>query len=206
MSSSERQPSSTRRRAPFGVAVAAMMLAMVAGCTVHPVYMPVAGNRYTAADLSSVTVGPVSGRVPQEVRNALLLGLTGGKPAPTPKYMLNIEVSNSEERLGFVKDETAPSYQVNVKVAFEVRSIADDRVLLRSVSIGNASYDRSNQNFANERARIDAENRAADAVADEIRLRLALAVAKDAPPAQVAIPKRPDLPEGGTPSIISNTM
>jgi LPS-assembly lipoprotein len=46
-------------------------------------------------------------------------------------------------------------------------------VLTRGVAHGVASYDRSNQGFANERGRIEAENRGATSAADEIRLRIA---------------------------------
>jgi len=206
MSSSDRRNGASNlptRRAALGFVA---ILGVLAGCTVQPVYMPVAGNRYTTADLSMVTVEGVGTRVGQEVRNNLVFAFTGGRKAPEPKYVLAIQVASNEERLGFEKDETAPSYQVLVEVKFELKAIADGRPLLRSVSIGRASYDRSNQNFANVRARIDAENRAAQAVADEIQLRLAIAIAQDKPPAPVTAPARPDLPAGAVPAILSNTQ
>ena len=206
MSSSDRRPDATRLPTRRSALVALATLATLAGCTVRPVYMPVEGNRYSNVDLSMISVGGTGDRVWQEVRNNLVFAFTGGRTPPPPKYILMLEVRSSEQRLGFTKDETAPSYQVNVEVKFEIKTIADDRSLVRSVSIGSASYDRSNQNFANVRARIDAENRAAQAVADEIALRLSLAIARDKPLAPVAIPKIANLPEGGTPSIISNTQ
>jgi len=51
-------------------------------------------------------------------------------------------------------------------------------VIATGTARGSASYDRMNQVFANVRARIDAENRAAVAAADNIRLRVAAAVAR----------------------------
>ncbi|MBN8997867.1 MAG: hypothetical protein J0H54_00350 [Rhizobiales bacterium] len=196
-----------RRRTWLGVASAATILLLAAGCTVRPVYMATKSGpgAHSDVDLSAVTVTEVSGRVAQQVRNNLLTAFSGGRATPAAKYVLGLEVETSEERLGFTKDETAPSYQVTVRVGFELKSVADDHIVLRSISLGSASYDRSNQNFANERARIDAENRAAEAVADEIRLRLALALAKEVPDQGPAVmPSRPNLPPGSTPSIISN--
>jgi LPS-assembly lipoprotein len=64
-----------------------------------------------------------------------------------------------------------------VTVTYELKEIATGQVILRSLNRGVASYDRSNQAFANQRARIDAEDRAAQQVADDIQLRLAAALA-----------------------------
>lgn len=203
MSSSERRPVSSRW---IGAAAVAAGLLLTAGCTVRPVYMSTKTQEAGNVDLSAITVSEVSGRVAQEVRNNLNFAFTGGKIAPPPRYILTLAVTSSEQRLGFVRDETAPSYQVSVQVSFELKAIADNHTLLRSISLGTASYDRSNQNFANERARVDAENRAAEAVADEIRLRLALAIAKDVPQGKLYVPKGPDLPAGGTPAIMTNSM
>lgn len=210
MSSSDRRSGTTGRAMRRGALAALGAVALLAGCTVHPVYMPVEtatkDGLKSNVDLSAITVSAATTRVGQEVRNNLLFAFTGGKAAPPPRYVLNIDVANSEERLGFAKDETAPAYQVSVQVKYELRTIADDRLLGRSVSTGLATYNRSNQNFANVRARIDAENRAAESVADEIRLRIALAIAKDMPPAPMGTVKGPNLPAGATPSIISNSM
>ena len=52
------------------------------------------------------------------------------------------------------------------------------RSCCRSTSRQSASYDTENQLYANERAVLDAENRAAALVANDIRIRLAAAAAK----------------------------
>lgn len=158
-------------------------VAAVSACTIQPVYMPVKQTHFVAADLSAIAVDGAGDRVSQEVRNNLVFAFTGGRNAPPPRYTLSMRVSNSEQRLGFEKDETAPAYQVTIAVNYELKDIASGRSIVRTNSSGVATYDRSNQNFANVRARIDAEDRAAQAVADEIQLRLAIALAKDVPPA-----------------------
>jgi len=175
-----------------------MLLAgSLGGCVVRPVYMPPATGEAPAADLAAISVSDVSDRVGQQVRNNLVFGFNGGNRTPPPaRYDLAIGVSSTEERLGFQKDETAPAYQVTVAVRFELKEIASGRSIVRSSSNGIASYNRSNQNFANVRARIDAEDRAAMAVAEQIQLRLAIALAKEAKVtvAPVVAPPKVDAP------------
>jgi LPS-assembly lipoprotein len=58
-----------------------------------------------------------------------------------------------------------------------VTRIGSEDIVIRETARGTASYDRSNQNFANIRAKLDAENRAAAQAADEVRIRVAAATA-----------------------------
>lgn len=180
-----------RGRRVIGLAGLALLAVLASACTVRPVYMQTPPGSPAMADLSAISVNDAIDRVGQEVRNNLVFAFTGGKPPAPPRYDLAIFVSTSEARLGFEKDETAPAYQVTVSVRFELKEIASNRVILRSTSTGVASYDRSNQNFANVRARIDAENRAAQAVADQLQLRLSIALAKEKPIANPTPPLAP---------------
>jgi LPS-assembly lipoprotein len=162
--------------------LAALALGVLASaCTVQPVYMPIAQGPQVAADLSAISIEDVSDRVGQQVRNNLIFGFTGGGVAAPARYDLAMRVTSREARLGFERDETAPAYSVTVTVTYELKEIATGKVILRSLNRGVASYDRSNQAFANQRARIDAEDRAAQQVADDIQLRLAAALATRKP-------------------------
>ena len=134
-----------------------------------------------AADLSAISIEDVNDRVGQQVRTNLIFGFTGGGKAAPPRYDLAMRVISREARLGFERDETAPAYSVTVTVTYELKEISTGKVILRSLNRGVASYDRSNQAFANQRARIDAEDRAAQSVADDIQLRLAAALATRKP-------------------------
>jgi LPS-assembly lipoprotein len=64
-----------------------------------------------------------------------------------------------------------------VTAIYQVTSLATGRIVYRATSRQSASYDRGNQAFANERAKLDAETRAAILVADDIHLNLAAAAA-----------------------------
>ena len=182
MSSSDRLPRPARSRF-LTLAAAGLLAAGVAGCTVQPVFM--AGSTEfgaaptgVSAELAAISIAPVSGRVAQEVRNNLIYAFTGGGAAAQPIYDLSLRVNWSEIRLGFERDESAPAYSVTVTAVYELKEIQSGRSITRGTSRGTASYDRSNQQFANERARLDAQNRAAQLIADDIRLRLAAVLAR----------------------------
>ncbi|CAN5359758.1 LPS assembly lipoprotein LptE [soil metagenome] len=168
-----------------------MLLAALAGaalsaCTMRPLYAPTAAGTSVATSLSQVYIdaieprlgGEVPDRVAQEIRNKLIFALNGGAGQPAaPAYRMKLTVSVSESALGVTSIEAAPAYSITVAATFEVTSNATGKIVTRATSRGTASYDRVNQVFANTRARLDAENRAAGLVADDIRIRLSAAAA-----------------------------
>lgn len=113
----------------------------------------------------------------QEIRNRLLFSFNGGaEPAAQPRYDLHLTANVSEAPVGTTRINVAPSYSLAVAASYELTDIASQRIVTRGVARGVAAYDRSNQAFANTRARRDAEDRAAASAADEIRLRISAAL------------------------------
>jgi LPS-assembly lipoprotein len=90
---------------------------------------------------------------------------------------MTLRVTSSETALGISREGSAPVYSVSVTASYAVYKIGSDEIVLRETARGTASYDRYSQNFANIRAKRDAENRAAEVAAREIRLRVASATA-----------------------------
>ena len=179
MSSYDHSRSGGGRKAGRLILFAALAAVALSACTVQPLYAPTAAGTSVASWLGSISIDPVNDRVGQEVRNDLIFQLNGGKGQPaSPAYHMRLIVSSSEIALGVNPISTAPAYSVVVAATYEVRSVADDKIVLRSTSRQSASYDIGNQAFANERAKRDAEDRASVLVADDIRIRLAAAAAK----------------------------
>jgi LPS-assembly lipoprotein len=165
---------SSRLRLPVLLALGLL----AAGCM--PVYNTTAVSGSVPARLAAIAIDPPAGAIEQEVRNELIFAFTGGgNPAP-PIYTLHLSTAVSETLLGVTPIDTAPSYSVNVAVSYELTEIATGRIVTRGVARGVASYDRSNQIFANTRARLDAQLRAAGVAADDIRIRVAASLAADA--------------------------
>jgi len=65
------------------------------------------------------------------------------------------------------------AYSMTMNATFVLSSRLDDTTMLTGKSFATASYDFSDQRLANTRARRDAEERVAKAVADDIQARIA---------------------------------
>jgi len=149
----------------------------LAACTVQPLYGPTPTGQAVTDSLDRIAIESVDSRVAQEVRNRLIFDLGGGRQQ-SPTYKMKLTVSASESALGVTPVESAPTYSITVSATYEVRALATDEIVLRGTSRGIASFDRISQIYANTRARLDAENRAAALAATDIRIRLAAAAAK----------------------------
>ena len=170
------------RRGPrsFGPAAGLALLAAfyLSGCTVQPVYGSRPDGGSVGQALRAVQIDSVDSRVAQEVRNKLVFYMTGGAgEVSDPQYRLKLRVASSQTALGISRTGSAPVYSVTVTASYALTRIGSEDILVRETARGTASSDRSNQNYANIRAKLDAENRAAAAAADEIRIRLAAATA-----------------------------
>lgn len=174
MLSSDHGTSITRRAGVRGIVFVLAAWALAA-CTVQPVYAPSGGVQ---SKLTRVVVEPVRDRVGQQVRNKVIFGLTGGAAVQDPIYRMKLTVSSKELGLGIDTVDASPVYSVQVAATYEVVRIDTGATLIRHTARASASYSRTNQAFANSRAKIDAENRAAATVADEITIRVAAAAAK----------------------------
>lgn len=152
---------------------------VVAGCTVQPLNAP---DPAFSGDptLRQVAIGPVDTRVAQQVRNRLIFLLQGGQSPTAPAFDADLNVTSSARDLLRVQ---APASGVNVTarrvtVTATVRltRLSDGVVFVDEARSATAAFDNTRQEFANERALRDAEDRAARAVAEQLRIVIAAAV------------------------------
>jgi LPS-assembly lipoprotein len=178
MSSSERGSPAHRRFGATGVLVAAALA--LGACSVQPLYGPsnfIDGGGAVQSNLTRISVEQVGDRVAQQVRNRVIFQMTGGKPISDPLYDMSLTVTSREIGLGITAIEASPVYSVQVQATFSVKRLGTDEVVVSGTSRSAASYNRVNQIYANTRAKIDAENRAAEQVGNEIVVRVAAALA-----------------------------
>ena len=156
---------------------------MTTGCF-QPLYgeKTVAGGPVVADKLSSVEVPPIDApngtrlaRVSVELRNNLLFGLTGGGSTAPTDYKLNIKLSSSQSQVIIDINTARPDIQ---NYGIDATYTLVDRTgkqLISGQTFSRVSYDipGQQQRFAGDRGLRDAENRAAKAIADNIRSRLA---------------------------------
>lgn len=171
---------SPRSRRQLLTALAATLLAgpMVAAC--QPLYGPTASGVPLKEVMASIDIATIPGRVGQRLRNELIYSTTlGGRPAES-KYRLVIIVREALTPLLVEQSGEAQGQMFQLDAQFTLVQIASNKVVLKGNSSGRAAFDRYEQAFANIRARVDAENRAATTVADGIRSRIASFLSRSA--------------------------
>jgi len=177
MLSSDRGRRRPRRQLGPAAMLAAVAALWLSACTVQPVYGSKPDGGSVGQTLRAIAIDSVDDRVAQEVRNKLVFYFTGGGEPADPLYRMRLRVSSAQTALGISREGSAPVYSMTVTVSYTVTRVGSEDIVIRETARGTASYDRSNQNFANIRARLDAENRAAAQAADEVRIRVAAATA-----------------------------
>ena len=183
---SHRAGSAFLRRLVIAGVGASVLLA--AGCTVRPLYSdaPLGNSTVSAkAELASIAVKPVNSRYAQQVRNNLIFGLYGGAQAPAaPTYSLALNVSELVQSAATIQVTTDVDQPTAGTVTLTAAYVLTDAQTGKTVATGtrsiSSSYDKPSQEFANYRAQIDAENRAARELGEVLRLALAQDLAKKA--------------------------
>jgi len=178
MSSSDRGSGANRRFGVRGAVLFGLALALGA-CSVQPLYGPSSFVEASAvqSNLVRISVGEVTDRVSQQVRNNVIFGMTGGKAISDPLYHMTLTVTAREVGVGVTVTEASPVYSEIVQATFTVKRIGTEEVLITGSASANASWNYVNQIYANTRAKLDAENRAAEQVAQQIVTRVATKVA-----------------------------
>jgi LPS-assembly lipoprotein len=158
-------------RAAF-VALALASAAMLGGCGFQPLYGGGSGGRVQAA-MAAVEIAPIPTRVGQRLRNELIFAKTGGGAQAPSQYRLEVSIRESviDQAVQISGEVGAQIYQLQAE--FRLYNASDNSVLLEGNAVSNAPFDRVESVFANVRARVDAENRAANVVSETIKTRLA---------------------------------
>jgi LPS-assembly lipoprotein len=163
-----------KRAAAAGILVGAAV--MLGACTWQPLYSTsgrVDTGMSTSA-LSQVSVAPVETRVGQQVRNHLIFLLQGGRDAKSTRYRLQLRVADVRNEFAAVeniRDFTAGS--ITVTASYDLIDTTTNTRVSGGSRVATATYDRTSQSFANERAARDAENRAAQEAAEQVRMAIA---------------------------------
>ncbi|NKB51574.1 MAG: hypothetical protein GKR97_05015 [Rhizobiaceae bacterium] len=166
-------------------AVGLMML--LASCTIKPLNATRAASEASdngtsqsvAAVMKTIAVSPVNERVAQQVRNNLMFELNGGQLEPGGNLHLSLKVVTGSRSLAIENNSLSPtSAQVAVTATYHLTNTITRDDVSSGTRRGVASFDKTPQKFANERAQRDAENRAAKDVARQIRLAIGQSLAK----------------------------
>ena len=155
------------------------LLLILGGCQFQPLYADRSGTIQSGPNLSSVSVSQVNTRVAQQVRNHLIFLMHGGAPSVEKTHEARIRVSWSNKQLASIQGvQDSTSGRVTVTASYSLIELATGTAVSFGKRRAFASYDRTGQVFANERAERDAENRAAKEAAEALRLAIAADLSK----------------------------
>jgi LPS-assembly lipoprotein len=167
-----------RHRRDAGVAALLALVFALAGCGFHPLYGQNSYDSAVLSELASIRVTPMANRQGQLLHNALLTDLSPRGEPDHPRYRLDVRMNMFEYQQALRTDDTATRDIVNYTISYY---LYDDKTrILTGTFIQNYSYDFLQQQYANVTAAEDITRRATQAIADEIRNRLAAYFAKAA--------------------------
>jgi LPS-assembly lipoprotein len=167
---------------PARLAVVLTAAGLTAGCW-QPLYGARPGGEGVQDKFAAVDIPPIAApkgtpteRVAIGVRNALQFDLHNGQNTFAPIYVLNVAVV-STQYTAYVDPVTGrPDTQIEVVTAsYQLVELATGKTVVSDSTNVHVDYDipGSQQRFAGQRARRDAEDRAMQVAADMIRNRLA---------------------------------
>lgn len=133
----------------------------------------------TAAQLASINVDTLEGRVGQKLRNSLIFRLYGGG-APGPvhyKLLINMADTPLDPAVVDPFTERAQVVVVGIDAAYTLVRLDTGQAVLTGHAFGRANYTKTRERFAAVRAERDAQDRAAEVAADQIFTKIAAAFA-----------------------------
>ena len=159
------------------------LAALTAGCF-HPMYAEHAdGTPALREKLMGVEIPPVDkpnasreARIGVEIRNALAFKLYGNASSMPPTHRLVLRFNTSRSSLMIDPATALPSSEnYGIDAQYNLIEIASNRSVMTGSTFSRVSYDIPGQlqRFARARAFRDAEDRAAQEIAENIQTRLA---------------------------------
>ena len=167
-----------------GVALAMALSGLLAGCF-EPLYAsrtfdgkPGMRQRLSAIEVDQIPAPAASpeARMAVAIRNALLFDLTGGTEAQRPTHRLKITITGNRQQVIVDPNTARPDMElVGFYASYSLIEIATGKVAVTGYTNGRASYDipGQEQRFAAARGQLDAYERTAKVIADNITTRLA---------------------------------
>lgn len=148
---------------------------VLAGCGLQPLYS--AGARGPVADLlGDVRVAPVEGQAGWLVRNALrdrLVAAQGGEGVGQ-RYRLDLKLDDSITGFGVRADDSITRERRTLRARYQLVDLGTGETVLDATAMSDAGIDVVSSEYATIAAEQSAQERLAQAVADQIVARLAV--------------------------------
>lgn len=165
-----------KKRLQIYVLLLSFVPALLQGCGYmgfRPMYGSLPGQESTDKKLAQIEITTIPGRVGQQLRNEIIYQSTGGGRPDKPVYRLEVAIRESVTATLVQQTGDARGQIYNLDASFKLIRISDKQVVLEGTSFSKAGFERYSSIFSNVRARMDAENRAAKTMGEELKTRLA---------------------------------
>lgn len=143
----------------------------LSACAFQPLYGDRGAMQSEALQTRNVSINVPEGRLGQLLRNEMiyLMGADNGDS----RYELVLTPRGFESAIFADTLGNVTSYSYRVNTEWSLRETGGEDILAQGTSLGAATYNRTDQPFANIRAQREAEERASRQVAEDISTRVA---------------------------------
>jgi LPS-assembly lipoprotein len=174
MSLVEQRPHGRARPRTF----AALLISLTLSGCFQPLYGPLGAGGDVAGELQAIAVEPIPNRLGHYLGNELIFAFNGTGSQVPSKYRLIVTLTENVQTPLLDTVSGYPSAaNVVVNADYRLMPVGGTEPITKGQATVVASYDRTSQRFSNLRAARDAEIRDAKRLADEIRTRIAAAIA-----------------------------
>ena len=147
----------------------------LSGCGFRPLYGRGDGQGLAAAaEFSSIIIPPIPDRSGQLLRNALRDRLTPRGVPANPRYRLDVTLNEQRSDLVILRDATSTFAKMRFSAAYALVDFESGKAVTQGRAESTTTFNIVESQFANISAESDARRRAADELAEDIRLRLGL--------------------------------
>src|SRR3569833_2917418 len=160
----------THLKAPpltFWLGLVAFVLLALSGCGYHPMYGP-----SLSPQLSSIYVDPIAERDGYELRNTLIDLLGSNGETRGKRYRLALTLSETNQGVALRGDAAIARYNDTLAVNFVLTDL-NGKTVTEGTQTGLTAYNVTSSPYATLAAQQDADKRAAQDIAERIRLDLA---------------------------------
>lgn len=160
------------------------LAALTAGCF-QPLYgdRSVTGGPGVGPALAAVEIMPIDAppatplaRLAVEVRNELTFALNQGGASPSPTHRLRVNLGQSGSSLIVDPNTARAEYEtVNLDATYQLIEVTSGKAVMQGSATSRSTFDvpGQQQRFGRLRGQRDAQSRAAEVIAEQIRNRLA---------------------------------
>jgi LPS-assembly lipoprotein len=160
------------------LAVAAVLL-LGAACGFQPLYgSRTPGAAPVQAELEDILIEPIAERTGQKLYNFLRDRLNPRGRPDQPRYVLSVKLTERQENLALATDKTPTRANLTLIANYTLRSRDREELLYEGRSRTTTSFDIVQSLFSSYTATEDARARGALTLSDDIRVRLALFLAR----------------------------